>query len=54
MKKFATLAFLSALAAVLVTFSATAALAIVMTLVGTLMPTIRALRVDPITALRTE
>jgi len=36
------------------TFSATAALTIVMTLVGTLMPTIRALRVAPITALRTE
>jgi ABC-type lipoprotein release transport system permease subunit len=36
------------------TFAAVGALAIVMTLVGTLMPTLRALRVDPIRAIRTE
>ena len=36
------------------TFAAVGALAIVMTLVGTLMPTLRALRVDPISAIRTE
>jgi ABC-type lipoprotein release transport system permease subunit len=29
-------------------------LAVVMTIVGSLMPTLRALRVDPITAIRTE
>jgi putative ABC transport system permease protein len=36
------------------TFAAVGALAIVMTIVGSLMPTLRALRVDPITAIRTE
>jgi predicted permease len=37
-----------------ITLAAVVALSIVMTLVGSLMPTIRALRVDPLTALRTE
>ena len=36
------------------TFGAVAALAIVMTMIGTLMPTLRAVRVDPIQAIRTE
>jgi predicted permease len=36
------------------TFAAAIALAIVMTVAGTLVPTVRALRVNPITALRTE
>jgi len=36
------------------TFAAVGALAIVMTLAGTLMPTLRALRVDPIKAIRTD
>jgi putative ABC transport system permease protein len=36
------------------TFLAAAALAVVMTLAGTLLPTLRALRVDPISSLRAE
>ncbi|HEV8347559.1 MAG TPA: ABC transporter permease [Vicinamibacterales bacterium] len=36
------------------TFASAAALAVAMTMAGTLMPTLRALRVDPITALRAE
>jgi ABC-type antimicrobial peptide transport system permease subunit len=36
------------------TFGAAAALVAVMLLVGTLLPTIRALRIDPISAIRTE
>jgi ABC-type antimicrobial peptide transport system permease subunit len=36
------------------TFAAAAALAIAMTLAGSLLPTLRALRVDPIRALREE
>jgi len=36
------------------TFASVVGLAIVMTLAGCLMPTLRALRVDPITAIRTE
>jgi putative ABC transport system permease protein len=36
------------------TFAAAGALAIVMTIAGSLLPTLRALRVDPITALRAE
>jgi putative ABC transport system permease protein len=38
----------------LATFATAGALAIVMTIAGTLMPTLRALRVDPISAIRTE
>jgi predicted permease len=37
-----------------VTFGAVGALAVLMTIVGSLVPTLRALRVDPITALRAE
>jgi predicted permease len=37
-----------------VTFASVVGLAVVMTLAGCLMPTLRALRVDPITAIRTE
>jgi ABC-type antimicrobial peptide transport system permease subunit len=33
---------------------AAVALSVLMTLIGSLMPTVRALRVDPITALRAE
>ncbi len=36
------------------TFVAVGILAVVMTIIGSLMPTLRALRVDPITAIRTE
>ncbi|MBI3492732.1 MAG: hypothetical protein HY047_13285 [Acidobacteria bacterium] len=36
------------------TFAAVGAPAILMTVAGSLMPTLRALRVDPITALRAE
>jgi putative ABC transport system permease protein len=36
------------------TFLTVGALAVVMTIAGTLMPTLRALRVDPMTAIRTE
>jgi putative ABC transport system permease protein len=36
------------------TFAATAALVVVMTVLGTLTPTLRALRVDPIDAMRAE
>lgn len=36
------------------TFAAAAGLALLMTLAGSLMPTLRAVRVDPITAIRTE
>jgi predicted permease len=36
------------------TFTAVAGLTLLMTLAGTLLPTLRALRVDPITAIRTE
>jgi putative ABC transport system permease protein len=36
------------------TFAAAAALALLMTLAGSLLPTLRADRVDPITAIRTE
>jgi putative ABC transport system permease protein len=37
-----------------VTFASVVGLAVAMTLAGCLMPTLRALRVDPITAIRTE
>jgi hypothetical protein len=37
-----------------VTFATAVALATIMTVAGTLMPTLRALRVDPIMAIRTE
>jgi ABC-type antimicrobial peptide transport system permease subunit len=37
-----------------VTMLAAVALSALMTLIGSLMPTVRALRVDPITALRAE
>jgi hypothetical protein len=36
------------------TFSSVVAVAVVMTIVGTLVPAVRAVRVDPLTALRTE
>ena len=36
------------------TFATAVALATIMTVAGTLMPTLRALRVDPIMAIRTE
>jgi putative ABC transport system permease protein len=38
----------------LVTFTAAAILALVMTLAGSLIPTLRAVRIDPTTALRSE
>ncbi len=38
----------------LATFGAAAGLAVLMTLAGSLLPTLRAVRVDPITAIRTE
>jgi putative ABC transport system permease protein len=37
-----------------VTFAAAGVLCVVMTLVGSLLPTLRAVRVDPATAFRTE
>jgi ABC-type antimicrobial peptide transport system permease subunit len=37
-----------------VTMASAVGLSVVMTLIGTLAPTLRALRVDPITALRAE
>jgi ABC-type lipoprotein release transport system permease subunit len=38
----------------IVTFGAAAALCVVMTMVGSFIPTMRAVRVDPSTAFRTE
>ena len=38
----------------LATFGAAAGLAVLMTLAGSLLPTLRAVRVDPLTAIRTE